>query len=95
MKLKKIEKLIQAALLVGIATLLLLLIMETEIHFSPFYLKIHNAEKLLETFIQICAFMLFYWIGVVNGFNQVLELLRKEEEKRETEGKGDWDNVNK
>lgn len=95
MKLKKIEKLIQAALLVGIATLLLLLIMETEIRFSPFYLKIHKAGKLMEAFIQICAFMLFYWIGVVNGFNQVLELLRKEEEKRETEGKGDWDNVNK
>ena len=79
----------KVALIVGSITLLLLFIMNTEVHLHPFSIHIHKAEKLMEVFIQICAFLFFDFHGRWEGFKEgsmfTLDLIKRESEKRENE----------
>ena len=86
---KKLSNAGIAVLIVGGITLILLIVMNTEIRFSPFYIHIHKGEKLMEVFIQICAFLFFdyngRWKGFREGVHFTLETLEREEERRERE----------
>lgn len=77
------------ALIVGSITLLLLFIMNTEMHLHPFSIHIYKAEKLMEVFIQVCAFLFFDYHGRWEGFKEgsmfTLNLIKRESEKRENE----------
>lgn len=77
------------ALIVGSITLLLLFIMNTEMHLHPFSIHIYKAEKLMEVFIQVCAFLFFDYHGRWEGFKEgsmfTLDLIKRESEKRENE----------
>ena len=79
----------KVALIVGSITLLLLFIMNTEVHLHPFSIHIHKAEKLMEVFIQVCAFLFFDYHGRWEGFKEgsmfTLDLIKRESEKRENE----------
>ena len=79
----------KVALIVGSITLLLLSIMNTEVHLHPFSIHIHKAEKLMEVFIQVCAFLFFDYHGRWEGFKEgsmfTLDLIKRESEKREKE----------
>lgn len=79
----------KVALIVGSITLLLLFIMNTEVHLHPFSIHIHKAEKLMEVFIQVCAFLFFDYHGRWEGFKEgsmfTLDLIKRENEKRENE----------
>lgn len=79
----------KVALIVGSITLLLLFIMNTEAHLHPFSIHIHKAEKLMEVFIQVCAFLFFDYHGRWEGFKEgsmfTLDLIKRESEKRENE----------
>lgn len=77
------------ALIVGSITLLLLFIMNTEMHLHPFSIHIYKAEKLMEVFIQVCAFLFFDYHGRWEGFKEgsmfTLDLIKRESEKRKNE----------
>ena len=77
----------KVALIVGLITLLLLFIMNTEVHLHPFSIHIHKAEKLMEVFIQVCAFLFFDYHGRWEGFKEgsmfTLDLIKRESEKHE------------
>ena len=79
----------RAALIVGLITLFLLFVMNTEVHLHPFSIHIHKAEKMMEVFIQICAFLFFDFHGRWEGFKEgslfTLDLIKRESEKREKE----------
>ena len=79
----------KVALIVGSITLLLLSIMNTEVHLHPFSIHIHKAEKLMEVFIQVCAFLFFDYHGRWEGFKEgsmfTLDLIKRENEKCENE----------
>jgi hypothetical protein len=79
----------KVALIVGSITLLLLFIMNTEVHLHPFSIHIHKAEKLMEAFIHVCAFLFFDYHGRWEGFKEgsmfTLDLIKREIEKRENE----------
>ena len=86
----KITKFGKAALIVGAITVLLLFIMNTEVHFHPFTFHIHEAEKLMLVFLQVCGFLFFDLNGQCAGFKRGLlfatEMLERKNEKREKEG---------
>lgn len=77
----------RAALIVGLITLFLLLVMNTEVHLHPFSIHIHKAEKMMEVFIQICAFLFFDFHGRWEGFKEgslfTLDMIKRESEKRD------------
>ena len=79
----------KVALIVGLITLWLLFIMNTEVHLHPFSIHIHKAEKLMEVFIQVCAFLFFDYHGRWEGFKEgsmfTLDLIKRESEKHESE----------
>ena len=79
----------KVALIVGLITLWLLFIMNTEVHLHPFSIHIHKAEKLMEVFIQVCAFLFFDYHGRWEGFKEgsmfTLDLIKRESEKRKNE----------
>lgn len=79
----------KAAMIIGFITLLLLFIMNTEISFRPFSFHIHKAEKLMEIFIQVCAFLFFDFHGRWEGFKEgsmfTLDMIERECEKQEKE----------
>lgn len=79
----------KVALIVGSITLLLFFTMNTEVHLHPFSIHIHKAEKLMEVFIQVCAFLFFDYHGRWEGFKEgsmfTLDLIKRENEKRENE----------
>ena len=85
----RLTKFGKAALIVGAISMLLLFIMNTEVHLHPFGIHIHKAEKLMEVFIQICAFLFFDFHGRWEGFKEgsmfTLDLIKRESEKRENE----------
>lgn len=85
----RLTKFGKAALIVGAISMLLLFIMNTEVHLHPFSIHIHKAEKLMEVFIQICAFLFFDFHGRWEGFKEgsmfTLDLIKRESEKRENE----------
>ena len=84
---KKLSNAGIAVLLIGGITLVLLFVMNTEIRFSPFHIHIYKPEKLMEVFIQICAVLFFdyngRWKGFREGVHFTLEMLEREEERRE------------
>ena len=85
----RLTKFGKAALIVGAISMLLLFIMNTEVHLYPFSIHIHKAEKLMEVFIQVCAFLFFDYHGRWEGFKEgsmfTLDLIKRESEKRENE----------
>jgi hypothetical protein len=85
----RLTKFGKAALIVGAISLLLLFIMNTEVQMHPFSIHIHKAEKLMEVFIQVCAFLFFDFHGRWEGFKEgsmfTLDLIKRESEKRENE----------
>ena len=86
---KKFTNYGKAAMLIGFITLLLLAIMNTEISFHPFSIHIHKAEKLMEVFIQVCAFLFFDYHGRWEGFKEgsmtVINLIEDAMEKADKE----------
>ena len=91
----RLTKFGKAALIVGAISMLLLFIMNTEVHLHPFSIHIHKAEKLMEVFIQVCAFLFFDYHGRCKGFIEgsmfTLDLIKRENEKRENEEVGKED----
>jgi hypothetical protein len=86
---KKLTNYGKAVLVIGGLTLLLLFVMNTELHLHPFSIHIHKPEKLMEVFIQVCAFLFFDYHGRWEGFKEgamfTLDMIKKEQEKREKE----------
>ena len=85
---KKITNWGKAALLIGGLTLLLLFVMNTELHLHPFSIHIHNSERMMEVFVQVCAFLFFDYHGKMEGFKDGLrftsDLIHEELEKEKT-----------
>lgn len=85
----RLTKFGKAALIVGAISMLLLFIMNTEVHLHPFNIHIHKAEKLMEVFIQVCAFLFFDYYGRWEGFKEgsmfTLDLIMRESKKHENE----------
>ena len=78
----------KVAIIVGSITLLLLFIMNTEVHLHPFSIHIYKAEKLMEVFVQVCAFLFFDYHGRWEGFKEgsmfTLDLIKRESEKHKS-----------
>lgn len=86
---KKFTNFGKAAMVIGFITLLLLFVMNTEVSFHPFSFHIHKAEKLMEVFIQVCAFLFFDFHGQQEGFKEgsmfTIDMIERECEKQEKE----------
>ena len=86
---KKLSSYGKAVLIIGGLTLLLLFVMNTELHLHPFSIHIYHPERLMEIFIQVCAFLFFDYHGRWEGFKEgamfTIDMIEKEQEKREKE----------
>lgn len=84
---KKLSEAGITVIIIGSVTLFLLFVMNTEVRLSPFYFHIYKPEKLMEVFIQMCAFLFFdfngRWKGFREGADFTIELLNSELEKRQ------------
>ena len=65
------------------------IVMNTELHLHPFSIHIYHPERLMEIFIQVCAFLFLDYHGRREGFKEgtmfILDMIEKEREKRENE----------